>query len=176
MIVGCNHVNQKKARFLPPVMGVFLWVKMEFHRLSAAFYAQFSQFEEILTNKERPYYVLLLELNGLTYAIPLRSHIKHPYCFVADSTSGQKSGLDYSKTVVITDTAQYIDPASVTIRQHEYNFLKQREYLIRKQFSSYIVSYKKEVCRRLKNPALPVSTLCLYSSLKYFHKELGICN
>ena len=149
---------------------------MEFHRLSAAFYAQFSQCEEILTKEERPYYVLLLELDGLTYAIPLRSHITHPYCFIADSSSGQKNGLDYSKAVVITDTAQYIDPAPVTIRQHEYNFLKQREFLIRKQFSSYVASYKKEVRRRQRNPTLPVSSLCLYASLKYFHNELGLNN
>ena len=147
---------------------------MEFHRLSAAFYAQFSRCEEILTKEERPYYVLLLELDGLTYAIPLRSHITHPYCFITDSSTGQKSGLDYSKAVVITDAAQYIDPAPVTIRQHEYNFLKQREYFIKKQFSSYVASYKKEIRRRQKNPALPVSTLCRYASLKYFHKELAL--
>ena len=172
MIVGRNHVNQKKARFLSPLWGV-LWVKMEFHRLSAAFYAQFSQCEEILTKEERPYYVLILELDGLTYAIPLRSHITHPYCFAADSPNGEKNGLDYSKAVIITEV-QYIDLEPVTIRQHEYNFLKQREYLIKKQFSSYVVSYKKEVRRRQKNPALPVSALCRYASLKYFHKELGL--
>ena len=149
---------------------------MEFNRLSAAFYAQFSRCEEILTKEERPYYVLLLELDGLTYAIPLRSHITHPYCFIADSSNDQKSGLDYSKAVIITDSAKYIDPAPVTIRQHEYNFLKQREYLIKKQFSSYVASYKKEIRRRQKNPALPVSALCRYASLKYFHKELGLCN
>ena len=149
---------------------------MEFHRLSAAFYTQFGQCEEILTKEERPYYVLLLELDGLTYAIPLRSHITHPYCFIADSFNGQKSGLDYSKAVVITDSAKYIDPAPVTIRQHEYNFLKQREYLIKKQFSSFVASYKKEILRRQKNQELPVSALCRYASLKYFHKELGLCN
>jgi len=149
---------------------------MEFHRLSAAFYTQFSHCEEILTKEERPYYVLLLELDDLTYAIPLRSHITHPYCFIADSFNSQKSGLDYSKAVVITDQANYIDPAPVTIRQHEYNFLKQQEYLIKKQFSSYVTAYKKEILRRQKNPALPVSALCRYSSLKYFHKELDICN
>ena len=147
---------------------------MEFHRLSAAFYAQFNHCEEILTKEERPYYVLLLELNRLTYAIPLRSHITHPYCFIADSSSGQKSGLDYSKAVIITDSVKFIDPAPVTIRRYEYNFLKQREYLIRKQFSSYVASYKKEVRRRQKNPVLPVSALCRYASLKYFHKELGV--
>jgi protein AbiQ len=149
---------------------------MEFHRLSAAFYAQFNRCEEILTKEERPYYVMLLELDGLTYAIPLRSHITHPYCFIADSSNDQKSGLDFSKSVIITDSVKYIDPAPVTIRQHEYNFLKQREYLVKKQFSSYVASYKKEIRRRQKNPALPVSVLCRYASLKYFHKELELCN
>jgi len=76
---------------------------MEFHRLSDAFYMQFGHCEEILTKKERPYYVLLLELDGITYAIPLRSHINHPYCFIANSSAGQNSGLDYSKVVVINE-------------------------------------------------------------------------
>jgi protein AbiQ len=147
---------------------------MEFHRLSAAFYSQFGQYEEILKKEERPYYVLLLELDGLTYAIPLRSHITHPYCFIADNSSGQNSGLDYSKAVIIINPSQYIDPAPVTIRQHEYNIYKQREHLIRKQFSSYVAMYKKEIRRRLKNPTLPVSALCRYASLKYFHRELGL--
>jgi len=66
---------------------------MEFHRLSKAFYTQYEHCEEILTKKERPYYVLLLELDGLTYAIPLRSHITHQYCFIADSADNQKADL-----------------------------------------------------------------------------------
>jgi len=177
VIVGRNHVNQKKALlYPPPVWGYFLWVIMEFHRLSAVFYAQFGRYEEILTKEERPYYVLLLKLDNLTYAIPLRSHITHPYCFIADNSTGQNSGLDYSKAVVITDSAKYIDPAPVTIRQHEYNVLKQREHLIKKQFSSYAASYRKEILRRQKNPALPISMLCRYASLKHFHKELGLLN
>ena len=151
-------------------MGVFLWVIMEFHRLSTAFYAQFGHHAEILTKDERPYYVLLLELDNLTYAIPLRSHITHPYCFIADNSSG----LDYSKAVIITDLTKYIDSAPITIRQHEYNVLKQREYLIKNQFASYVKSYKKEIQRRQKTPAIPESSLCRYSTLKYFHKELGL--
>ena len=77
--------------------------------------------------------------------------------------------------VVITDMDQYIDIAPVTIRQHEYNVYKKQEYLIKKRFSSYVASYKKEIRRRLKKPLLPVSVLCCYSSLKHFHKELGLC-
>jgi protein AbiQ len=147
---------------------------MEFRRLSADFYLKFSHCEEILTKENRPYYVLLLKLDDLTYAIPLRSHITHPYCFIADNTAGQNSGLDYSKAVVILDLAQYIDPVPVTIRQHEYNIFKKQEYLIIKQFSSYVLSYKKEIRRRLKNPELPVSAMCRYAALKYFHRELGL--
>ena len=174
MIVGRNHVNQKKARFYTPGMGVFLWELMEFHRLSAAFYAQFGHYEEILTKEERPYYVLLLKLDSITYAIPLRSHITHPYCYIADNSNGQNKGLDYSKAVVITDSKKYIDPTPVTIRQHEYNVLKQYEFLIKTQFSSYVKSYKKEIRRHKENHLLPVSSLCQYSSLKYFHKELDL--
>ena len=147
---------------------------MEFHRLSAAFYSQFGHNEEILTKEERPYYVLLLELDSITYAIPLRSHITHPYCYVADNSNGQNKGLDYSKAVVITDSEKFIDPAPVTIRQHEYNVIKQHEYLIRTQFSSYVKLYKKEIRRHQKNQMLPASSLCRYSSLKYFHKELAL--
>ena len=147
---------------------------MEFHRLTTAFYTQFSHCEEILTKEERPYYVLLLELEGLTYAIPLRSHITHKFCHIADNINGQNSGLDYSKAVVITDLSNYIDPTPVTIRQNEFNILKKHEYLIEKQFTSYVKSYKKLIIRRQKNPTLPVSSLCRYSTLKYFHKELGL--
>jgi protein AbiQ len=180
VIAGRNHVNQKKAQsFERPrangaMQGVFFRDHMEFHRLTPAFYARFGNCEEILTKENRPYYVLVLKIDGLTYAVPLRSHISHPYCFIADNTGGQSSGLDYSKAVVIADTALHIDPAPVTIRRNEYSVLKQREFLIRRQFSFYVASYRKAVLRRLKNPVLPESALCRYSSLKYFHKELGL--
>jgi len=149
---------------------------MEFRRLSAAFYSEFSHCEEILTKENRPYYVLILELDGLTYAIPLRSHITHPYCFIVNNSADQNSGLDYSKAVIIIDSEKYIDPEPVTIRQNEFNVLKQKEYLIKAQFASYVSSYKKEIRRRQKKPALPVSALCRYASLKYFHQELGLNN
>jgi len=147
---------------------------MEFHKLSAAFYVKFNQYEEILNKENRPYYVLILELDGITYAIPLRSNISHSYCFIADDSSGRRRGLDYSKAVIITDVIQYIDPAPITIQQKEFNILKQQEFLIKRQFSSYVALYKKEVRRRQKNPAIPVSAILCYSSLKYFHKELGL--
>jgi protein AbiQ len=147
---------------------------MRFNRLSAAFYSQYGAYGEILDKASRPYYVFLMQLDDLTYAIPLRSNISHGFCFIADNSNGQNSGLDYSKAVVIIDVAKYIDPADVTIRQNEYNVLKQHELTIRRQFASYVAFYKKEFLRRQKNPALPPSPLCDYASLKYFHNELGL--
>ncbi|MCL2008355.1 MAG: hypothetical protein FWG77_09745 [Treponema sp.] len=146
---------------------------MKFYRLSAAFYEQFSKYEEILTNENRPYYVLLLELDNLTYAIPLRSNINHRYCFIADNSNEMNKGLDYSKAVVVTEP-EHIDTNPVTIRQNEYKIYIKREFLIKRQFSSYVSRYKKEIKRRADNPSLPVSSLCLYSSLKYFHNVLGL--
>jgi protein AbiQ len=150
----------------------FLRVTMQFFRLSSAFYAQYGRFGEVLNKESRPYYVLLLEVDTLTYAIPLRSHITHAYCHIANPAI--KSGLDYSKAVIIIDKDKYVDPAPVTIRQNEFDVLKKREFQISQQFASYAASYKREILRRLENPALPESGLCRYSSLKYFHKELGL--
>jgi protein AbiQ len=73
--------------------------------------------------------VLILEIDGLTYAVPLRSHITHPYCFIADNTNGQNSGLDFSKAVVIIDSTQYIDPSPVTIRRMNIMFINSRNIL-----------------------------------------------
>jgi len=147
---------------------------MKIHRLSAVFYSEFSQYAEILNKASRPYYVAVMVLDGLTYAIPLRSNINHRFCFIVDNSNGQNSGLDYSKAVVITDVARYIDPSAVTIRRHEYHIFKQNEPIIERQFSSYVESYKKEFRRRQKKPALPEPPLCRYTTLKYFHKELGL--
>jgi len=76
--------------------------------------------------------------------------------------------------VVVTDRVKYIDDCPVTIRQKEFDFLKQHEALIQKQFARYVRQYKKDVLRHQHKPELPVSNVCLYSTLKYFHKELGL--
>jgi protein AbiQ len=144
---------------------------MEFHRLAQSFFDDYKECPEILTKQSRPYYVLLLTLDEITYAIPLRSHIQHPHCFLAD---GKESGLDFSKALVITDRQKYVDTQPVTIRQKEFSVFKRHEYEIQKQFARYIALYKKEIARRKHNTELPPSAFCRYSPLKYFHAELGL--
>jgi protein AbiQ len=147
---------------------------MEFHRLTSAFYVFYANCAEMLVKKDRPYYVCVLELDGICYALPLRTHITHPFCFSAAGYDGQKSGLDFSKAVVITDREKFIDPDPVTIRQNEFDVLKKQKHLISERFTSYVNLYKKEILRRIKNPTLPITAVCRYSSLQYFHDILGL--
>ena len=46
--------------------------------------------------------------------------------------------------------------------------------MVRGKNSSYVRAYKKEVQRRKINQSLPVSSLCRYSTLKYFNDALGL--
>jgi protein AbiQ len=153
-----------------PRMGHFFLSAMQFYKLSPAFYAKYKDCTEILIKQQRPYYVLLLEINTVRYAIPLRSHIKHADAFIAD---GKESGLDFSKAVIITDENDIL-PAPVTIRQNEFHFLKQHENVIKLRFSAYVARYKKQIIHHIKNQQSPLPLFCTYSTLQYFHQELGL--
>lgn len=146
---------------------------MDFYRLTAAFYSDYGNlFPEILQKQTRPYYIVLLLVMGNTFAIPLRSHLpSHRFCFIAD---GCNSGLDFTKAVVITDNKRYIEPNAVTIRQNEFDVLKKNEYEITQRFESFVKKYKKQIQRVRKNPSIPLSSWCVFSSMQYFHSELGL--
>lgn len=176
MIVECNHVNQKKtqqrwvATTLERPIFFIKEILMVFYSLTSAFFETYKNCPEIEQKQGRPYYVLLVEWAGHDFAIPLRSHIKHKFSFIAD---GIEAGLDFTKTVVILDK-KFISPIPVQIRQNEFNFLKQHERVIKQRFESYLKMYIKKTKRRLLNPSLTLDKECMYSSLQYFHSELGL--
>jgi protein AbiQ len=152
--------------------GVFFdEARMHFYRLTPEFFDTYGLHTEILNKQGRPYYVLILEVDMIVYAIPLRSQISHQYCFLADGTSG---GLDFSKAVVITDQQKFVDPKPTMIREQEFLFYRRNRNKFTKKFSAYVRFYKSEVVRHNGNPALPIPPVCIYSTLKYFHKELGL--
>lgn len=76
--------------------------------LSADFYQRYplSQYPEIEQKKTRPYIQVYIEINGIKFAIPLRSDIHHPHVLWTDKRN--HCGVDFSKAVVITDE-KYID-------------------------------------------------------------------
>ncbi|MBI9096428.1 MAG: hypothetical protein JEY71_16310 [Sphaerochaeta sp.] len=145
---------------------------MEFNRLSAVFYQDYgTAYPEILNKPTRPYYVVLVKVMQLTFAIPLRSSIKHSFSFIAD---GNEAGLDFTKAVVIVDRQKYVEMIPASIRQHEFNELKKFEFEIETRFEKFLYDYIKKVKRSRENPRIPPARLLQFSCLQYFHKELGL--
>ena len=56
--------------------------------------------------------MFLVELEGHTWAVPFRSHIRHKYAFFTDAEN--RCGIDYSKAV-IDDKPEHIDES---VRPH----------------------------------------------------------
>ena len=142
--------------------------------LTQQFYSDYplSDYPQILRKDERPYTVFTVKIDGLDFAIPFRSHIKHNHAFITDNRNPEdKCGLDYTKAVIITNQ-KYIDYQSQPrLRSHEHNVLKGNESKIIGGFKSYLNRYK----RAAKRPDVERNKqFCRFSALQYFHKELKI--
>ncbi|MBU3174501.1 type III toxin-antitoxin system TenpIN family toxin [Clostridium estertheticum] len=142
---------------------------MDFIYLTKQFYLDYINCTEIERKLERPYIMFKIKIDEIEFAIPLRSNINHKHVYWTDKTNN--CGLDFSKTVVITDS-NYINTLTVPhIRQNEYDCLIGREYIIKNQLKAYIRLYKKA----LKHTHIDKNAiLCGYSTLQYFHEELNI--
>lgn len=139
---------------------------MEFRLLTREFYLKYFDCKEILKKENRPYFVYLLKIEDLIFAIPIRHNIKHNY---AIKTIGNQ-GLDFSKTVVLKDES-FLSDFIVKIDKEEYIILSEKKALIKKGLERYIKLYKKA----LKYPNDNKNKILLENStLQYFHKELGI--
>ena len=82
------------------------------------------RYPELMYKKGRPYSCLLIDLH-LDYfiCVPYRSSIHHKNAFLFSGTERSrrtKSGLDYSKMVLVEKT-EYLDSANVVVDQDEYN-------------------------------------------------------
>ena len=139
-------------------------------QLTQLFYNEHSGCPEILSKLNRPYCVVLLEVDNLTFAVPFRTNINHKYCYIfQNSTRSENSGLDFTKAVVITNV-NYIG-ADTFIDNKEYTELVNKHAVIANRFAKFILNYKKWCT----DPHYyRVEQLLTYSSLKYFHNELGI--
>lgn len=143
---------------------------MKFVFLSDNFYKQYSSCSEILIKERRPYTLVLVQLGNITFAVPLRSHIKHPYALYSDKEN--HCGLDYSKAVVITCEMTQLDyNREPRIRQSEFDNLRGKEYALQQGMLRYIRTYKRALmdCKNPRNAAIIEK-----SSLQYFHNELCI--
>lgn len=140
---------------------------MTFIFLSQSFYDDYQGCFEIEQKADRPYIRACMEINGVIFAVPLRSNINHPH--VLWTNEEKHCGIDFSKTVVLTKDS-YIDYSRKPhIRQVEFDILRGKEHILQQHLIKYIHAYKKAK-KRLDVPRN--RRLCEYSTLQYFEKYI----
>lgn len=145
--------------------------KKRFVFLSKEFYNTYPilQYPEMEQKQNRPYIQVYVEIDGVQYAIPLRSDIHHPHVLWTDKKN--HCGVDFSKSVVIKDES-YIDLSiEPHLRQNEFDALRGKDYKIKSKMEKYIADYKKAK-EDLSDPINRM--LVTYSTLQYFEKEIGL--
>lgn len=143
---------------------------MDYIFLTEQFYIKYNQqnYPEIERKRDRPYVMIKINVDGLDFAIPLRSNISHNHVLWTDKKN--RCGVDYSKAVIIPDQS-YIDSRQPHIRENEHRALKGKEYLLKTGFEKYIKEYKEALNEQhiQRN-----KILCNYSTLQYYHREIGL--
>ena len=136
--------------------------------LTQDFYKDYAHGSEIGKKETRPFVRIQIQINGILWAIPLRSHITHDNVIWTDKDN--ECGIDLSKAVVIEKPKQYISNIKPHIRPEEFKVIKKLdEYWVAKKFQQYIKDYKKAK----KSPAITRNKeLLKYSTLQYFEKYI----
>lgn len=142
--------------------------------LSSDFYNKYNSknYPEIECKPSRPYLVMLIKIDKNTYAIPFRTNIRHKYCYKfkhSNRMTNAVTGLDYTKAVIVNDPI-YIG-SGATIDNKEFVELNNKYYFIVKQFKKYVDGYSDYVNGKLNEYE---KRKYQYSTLKYFHNELGL--
>ncbi|WP_028301839.1 type III toxin-antitoxin system TenpIN family toxin [Oceanospirillum beijerinckii] len=155
---------------------------MQLKKLDASFYLDHTHLKEALDNREgswevgktRGYGVVIISINDLTFAIPLRSNIRHSaaYITVRGSQNGVKGkGLDFSKALLITDE-KYISAELFKTPSAEHTRLMEKEHFVTQKFEKYVQKYIKAMARKDRN--ILNSPEFRYSTLINYHAELGV--
>lgn len=151
----------------------------QIYKLSSDFYNNYpqSQYKEILAKDGRPYSCIVFELiDGCFVSVPYRTEIKHSYAYLFKNSSRSrrnKSGLDYSKMVIITNFS-YIDSGHAIIDQDEYNETVQNIEKIQKEAFEFLDEYISHIKGEKLLHQSEFNRRYRYSPLKYFHNELRI--
>lgn len=142
---------------------------MKYTFLSKNFYDDYpsEQYPQMEQKTNRPYAHVQLLLNGILFAIPLRSNIDHPHAFFTNKK--KKCGIDYSKAVAITKD-NYIDHSTkVFLRPDEFSKLQGKDFRIRKQFADYVELYKQaKIDENVKHR----DKILKFSTLQYFEEYI----
>ncbi len=148
-------------------------------RLSDEFYEAYPSppYDEILKKSCRAYNCILFQTHyDYFVCVPYRSEITHSYAYhFKKSTRSRKhkSGLDYTKIIII-NKGNYLDNNIAILDKDEYN-----ETMIHiKRIKNEALKYVEEYIMHMKGTHFlnvqEFNRRYNYSTLKYFHNELGI--
>lgn len=137
-----------------------------------------TDFPELMYKKGRPYTCLLIETHSeFLICVPFRTSINHPNAFHFKGTKRSlksHSGLDYSKSVIIKNN-DYIDSkAHAVVDQDEYRELMRNLPTIVNEVLDYVDTYINHLNGFSVIHQKAFERMYSFTTLKYFHKELGI--
>ena len=148
--------------------------------LTQKFYIDYPNppYKEIVRKNSRPYNCLLIQSHyGYYICIPYRGHTKHKYAFMFKNSvrsKRAKSGLDYSKMVIITNN-DYIGQTDAIVDKDEYKETRNNIEYIKNDAQKYVDEYVNYISgNKSKYDKKEFERIYQYSTLQYFHKELGM--
>ena len=142
---------------------------MKFNFLTQQFYTDYAHCTEIERKHTRPYAQVFIDVQGMQFAVPLRSGIKHKNHVLWTDRENQ-CGLDFSKAVLITNETYIDQQTKVHIRQKEFDALRGKEYIIKQKMLKHIADYfKAKQNQHIERNRL----LCTFSTMQYFEAEIA---
>ena len=135
-------------------------------------------YKEIVRKETRPYNCLLVQSHyGYFICIPYRSHVNHKYAYKFKHSSRSRkmnSGLDYTK-IIIVNNINYIGVVDAVVDTDEYKETRENIDYIKNDSQAYIDNYIDYIQgKSTKYDERNFHRTYGFSTLKYFHNELGI--
>jgi len=147
---------------------------VDIYLLSAKFMSDYPEFlyPEIMRKSGRPYTCLMIDLHeDYLICIPFRSAIPHKNAFLFTGTQRSRrsrSGLDYSKVVLIKDSV-YLDSAHAVVDQDEYREAMRNMPQIVREIAAYIDKYIRHIRGTAPLHPREYERTYQFSTLPYFH-------
>ena len=148
-------------------------------KLTDDFYKEYPNppYVEIMKKQQRAYNCILFQTHyGYFICVPYRTEISHKYAYHFKNSKRSirhKSGLDYTKIVIITNT-KYIDIKDAIIDKDEYNETIVNLEKIKSETLAFVEDYVSHIKGQKRLHEKEFKRRYSYSSLKYFHDEMGI--
>lgn len=162
------------------------YVNFESIILTEQFHEDFKNCAQILKKDKRPYVLVIIEIDGLLCAVPLRSNklvdeykiiraVKLGIFFQTENKDEcNKRGLDFAKLVILKDE-HYIYSCTKLHDKIQKAYIHSSKQQIAKLLYKYIHNYKSKFMKLVAgNYHKDIYYFCATSSLQYFHDFLGL--